>query len=264
MRGKTLTLLLALSVAAVAAVSVYMYVGKVEQRSTDGLKTVPVLVATQSFPTGTTGKEMIDAEGVETQAIPQRYALPGAFGFPEDLVGLTLTDNVAAGEQIIAERFASAEQNAFLSDFPEGTEALALSSDWVKGVAGHLSAGDTLNAYVTMNGGGAKDAKVTGSYNAATGDFKIEVAENGAENGTVSSRKVFGSDSETFLLLRGLPIQEVQSPFTGDEDGAIAPSSGGSTTLIVAVTPKQAALLIQAAENHKLWFTLVPQEVDAK
>jgi Flp pilus assembly protein CpaB len=247
MRGRALTLMLALSVAAVAAVSVYLYVGKVEQRSTEGLKTIPVLIATQSFPTGTTGQEMIDSKAVETQGIPQRYALPGAYTTPEELRGLTLTDDVTAGEQIIAERFASAGQNAFLSEFPEGTEALALSSEWVTGVAGHIRPGDTLNAYVTVSGDGVKAPKVNGTAAGKQNDSAI-----------VSSRKVFGSDGETFLLLSGLPVQEVQSPFTGEDDG-LRSASSGSTTLLVAVTPKQAALLINAQERHQLYYTLVPQ-----
>ena len=235
--------MLALTIAGIAAVGVYMYVGQVEERSTEGLKTLPVLVATRSFPTGTTGNEILEAGALESQSIPQRYALPGAFSRPEDLLGLTLTDNISAGEQITAQRFATAEQNAFLADFPKGMEALAMPVEWVKGVAGHVGVGDRLNAYVTIS-----EAQGGGAAGSTSG--------SGARGSAVSSTKVFGNTTETFLLLQDIQVQEVQGFATATEEGA-APAANG-TSMILAVTAEQAALLIHAQENAKLWYTLVP------
>ena len=243
MRGRGLTLMLALTIAGIAAVGVYMYVGQVEERSTEGLKTLPVLVATRSFPTGTTGNEILEAGALESQNIPQRYALPGAFSRPEDLLGLTLTDNISAGEQITAQRFATAEQNAFLADFPKGMEALAMPVDWVKGVAGHVSVGDRLNAYVTIGEAQGRGANATSG--------------SGTPGAAVSSSKLFGGTTETFLLLRDIQVQEVQGFATATESGAAQAANG--TSMILAVTDEQAALLIYAQENAKLWYTLVPQ-----
>jgi Flp pilus assembly protein CpaB len=192
------------------------------------------LVTTRSFPTGTTGAEILKAGALETESIPQRYALPGAFTRPEDLVGLTLTDNISAGEQITAQRFATAEQNALLADFPEGTEALALPVEHVRGIAGHVRAGDSVNAFVTVTQSDAQGTEVSAA--------------------PVSSRKVFGTKAETFLLLRGVLVQEVQGSVA---EGGSTAAAAGPRNMILAVTPQQAALLIHAQENAKLWFTLV-------
>lgn len=253
MRSRALTLMLALTVAGIAAVGVYMYVGQVEQRSTDGLKTVPVLVATRSFPTGTTGNEILEAGALESQSIPQRYALPGAFSRPEDLLGLTLTDNISAGEQITAQRFATAEQNAFLADFPKGMEALAVPLDFVKGVAGHVRPGDRLNAYVTI--GRAEGDTAAG----ATRGFDASILGSGSGVAPVSSRKLFREETETFLLLRNILVQEVQGLSSGAEGDDPTASAANGSSMILAVTDQHAALLIYAQENAKLWYTLVPQ-----
>ncbi|MFN2491023.1 MAG: Flp pilus assembly protein CpaB [Actinomycetota bacterium] len=234
MKNRLVTLALAVVTGAIAVTLVYMYVNRVEDTSTQGLKTRAVLVATRFLPSGTSGSEILGARAFETRNVPERYIAPGAFSSPEQLSELTLADDVAAGEQLSSQRFGASEQDAFLSQFPEGTEALALPLDYVRGVAGHLEAGDEINAFVTAEAEDAAGRALRGA-------------------GVPSSAGVFspGESGVTLLLLKRVPLIEVQpSP------------DGGSTagTMTLAVTPKEAALLVHSQEKAKLWFSLVPHK----
>lgn len=238
MRNRLTILLLAVVTAGIAVTSVYLYTRKVEEQSTRGLQTRSVLVATRFIPRGVSGEEILEARAVEIKEIPERYASPGAFGSPQEIAALTLSDEVAAGEQLTLARFEDTETDAFAARFPDGTEALSLPLDHVKAVAGHVNPGDKVNAYATARGGeGLKS--VMGSL------------------GVPSSLGVFdGKKSATILLIDDILVVEVQAGSVA-EGGAVTTASPNMT---LAVKPKQAALLIHAQEEAKLWFTLQTDE----
>src|ERR687891_1658489 len=187
MRSRLLTMTLALAIGAVATVLVYTYVQRVEQRSNEGLRTREVLVAARSFPAGTTGADILASRGVETKEVPIKYVSPGALSTQEQLAapGLTLANDLQAGEQLTGVRFQESASQAFLTQFPEGTQALSLPFDYVRGVSGHVQAGDSVNAYVTGSGG-----KI---------DFKFDVDANGG--GIPGKIRVGAKGQSTYLLL---------------------------------------------------------------
>jgi Flp pilus assembly protein CpaB len=231
-----MTLVVALALAGFAASLVMTYVRRVEEESTAGMKTRKVLVATRTVGAGTTGSEILDQRAFEVRDVPVRYVQPGAFTDTDNLErnGLTLADDVTAGEQLTSLRFEASEQNAFLSQFPEGTEALSLPLDYVRTVSGHLKAGDSVNAFVT---GDVSKLKL---------NFKIETDPSGFPSAIKMSAKGDG----TILLLEDIPVVEVQSATDDSEKPA---------AFTLAVTSKEASALINAQETAKLWFTLVPE-----
>ena len=117
MRSRLLTMTLALAIGAVATVLVYTYVQRVEQRSNEGLRTREVLVAARSFPAGTTGAEILASRGVQTKEVPIKYVSPGALSTQEQLAapGLTLANDLQAGEQLTGVRFQESASQAFLT-----------------------------------------------------------------------------------------------------------------------------------------------------
>jgi pilus assembly protein CpaB len=226
-------MLLALVMGAIAVTLVYLYVNRVKTTVTQGQTTRAVLYANRSLPTGTSGTDVIGSHAYEIRTIPVKYAEPGAFSTPDQLNGLTLASDLAAGEQLTSQRFRATAADAFLSQFPKGTEALSLPVDFVTGVSGRIAAGDMLDAYVT----------VTGKVNS---------------HGT-SSAKVFGkATGQTVLLIHDLPVVEV--PGSVPAAPGVPASSAAAVTMTVAASPQQAAVLIQAQSSGKMWFALVPQK----
>jgi pilus assembly protein CpaB len=237
LKSRLVTLGLALALAGVAVTLVLMYVQRVEEESTAGQKTRQVLVATRSLPAGTTASAIMDQRAFEVRDIPVRYVQPGALTAPDNLQrsGLTLADDVTAGEQLTSLRFKATEQSAFLSKFPEETQALSLPLDYVRGVSGHLKAGDEVNAFVT-----GKISKL-----------KIDVDLDTDSSGLPTGIKMSADGDNTFLLLRNIPVMEVLP----ESDDAKKPAA-----MTLAVTAKEAGLLINSQETAKLWFTLVPAD----
>ena len=151
MKSRLMTLLVAVITGAVAVASVYIYVQRVEDDSARGLKTRPVLVAARSFEAGTAGLEIFTSGGLIEDQIPERYVAEGALRDSSFLNGKFLTGDLVSGEQLLESDFSGSPSGAFASLFPEDTQALSLPVEQVRGVAGHVGAGDKLNAYAARD-----------------------------------------------------------------------------------------------------------------
>jgi Flp pilus assembly protein CpaB len=154
MKSRLLTLVTAILAGAVAVASVYVYVQQVQEDSTRGLSPQRVLVAGRTFAAGTPGAEIRSIEGaVLEQEIPARYVAPGALTDPTFLNDKVLASELSAGDQLMESHFAGSASTAFARRFPAGTEALSLPVEHVRGVAGHVAAGDKLNAFSVRDEG---------------------------------------------------------------------------------------------------------------
>ncbi|HEU4487747.1 MAG TPA: RcpC/CpaB family pilus assembly protein [Actinomycetota bacterium] len=152
MKSRLMTLLMAVITGAVAVASVYLYVQRVEDDSARGLRPRKVLVAARSFEAGTAGSEIRRTSGaLMEESIPADFIVDGALDDPSFLDGKFLTGDLASGEQLLETDFSGSPSGAFASLFPEGTQALSLPVEQVRGVAGHVSAGDKLNAYAARD-----------------------------------------------------------------------------------------------------------------
>lgn len=148
MKSRLVTLVVAILTGAVAVASVYVYVQQVAEDSTRELRPQTVLVAGRSFDTGTAGSDIASIPGaLIRQNIPALYVVPGALSDPSLLNNKVLRSELAAGDQLMESHFADSTSDAFAQALPEGKEALALPVDHVRGVAGHVAAGDRLNAF---------------------------------------------------------------------------------------------------------------------
>jgi pilus assembly protein CpaB len=174
MRSRMVTLMLAVLTGAVAVAIVYLYVQRVEEQTTRGQDAVPVLVASEKLPAGTTWADIVGSQLAESQNIPERYVAPGALGSFEDLSRGVLAREVVAGEQLTSQAFAADAQTAFGSQFGAGTLVLSLPVERVRGVAGHVAPGSRLNAFETRDGRGtrliARRVEVVEVQPAAEGD----------------------------------------------------------------------------------------------
>jgi Flp pilus assembly protein CpaB len=251
-KSRSMILMIAVCTGAIGAMLVYLYVQRVETSTTAGLETRSVLVATRFLPEGSPGEAIVSAGAFEVRDVPTKYVSPGAFSSPDELAGLILSEEIAGGEQLTDGSFSTTQTSALFTDFPKGTEALSLPLEYITGVAGKIAAGDQLDAFVTVG----QQRQSRGKINIAGGiggqrpvDTEASFEEQ-YPNG-VSSNKFFSDmGGETFLMMRGIRVMEVLND----------PATGQPPSMIVAVRPDEAALLIHAQSTAKLWFTLVPPE----
>lgn len=238
MRNRLITLVIALLLGGVAVMLVYLYVNRVEEETTAGQELVTVLVSTRFLPAGTSGNDIVASNAFKVEQVPTRYALPGALTDPAQMQDQVLADDIAAGEQISSQRFAATETDAFLAEIPPGDEALSLPFEYIRGVAGHVRAGDDINVYVTAR---AKKA----------------LARLLRRLNIPSSARVFApKEGVTALLYEGVPVVEVQG-LQPTETGQVA-ATGLNLTL--AVSGQQAATLIHAQQVASLWYTVAAED----
>jgi len=271
MRGKPLSLLLALTTGAVAALMVYMYVTGIEKRTVEGQQTRPALVASRFLPAGATGEQILEASAFRVEERPVKYLAPGTLRSPDELQGIVLADDVQTGELLTVQRFEASQQEAFLSNFPEGTEALALPLDHVRGISGHLAPGDRINAYATT--ANWTHLVQGAAFRRALSSIDVGKVVNGdasnlgpAVNRFLRSTRMPASIGAftpnvgvTMLLIENIPVVEVASlPVEAVGSG----SDSANRTMTIAVTPEQAALLVHSQERAKLWFTLTRPDDD--
>jgi Flp pilus assembly protein CpaB len=168
------TLMLAVLTGAVAVAIVYLYVQRVEEQTARGQNVVPVLVAGENLPAGTTWADIVGSPLAEQRNIPERYVAPGALGSFEDLSQGVLAREVVAGEQLTSQAFAANTQAAFGYQFKAETFGLSLPVERVRAVAGHVAPGSHLNAYETREQVGtrliARSVEVVEILPAAEGD----------------------------------------------------------------------------------------------
>jgi Flp pilus assembly protein CpaB len=271
MRGRSLSLLLALTTGAIASLFVYMYVTGVETRTVQGQRTQPALVASRFLPAGATGAQILEAGAFRVEDTPVRYLAPGTLTSPDQLKDVVLADDVQSGEPLTSQRFEASQQEAFLSNFPEGTEALSLPLDTVRGIAGHLAAGDRINAYATaadwthlVQGDAFREALSSVDIEKALSGDTSDLAP--AVNRFLRSTRMpatLGAFTPkvgvTMLLIEGIPVVEILDQPAG---APTSESAGSGRMMTIAVTPEQAALLVHSQERSKLWFTLArPDDV---
>lgn len=95
----------------------------------------------------------LTTEMVQLTEVPKGTAHPRAARAVEEVVGRTTDGTIFAGEQIMAERLISGQT---LSDglryiVSDGMRAYTVAVDDVSGIAGFLSAGDTVDVLISMS-----------------------------------------------------------------------------------------------------------------
>lgn len=142
LRSKALALL-ALAAGAGAFTIVRGYAAELEALGPTIGDQVPVVVAARALTRGT---EIVD-ETVRIRKIPATYAPPGAFAALDELVGRTLTSDVAEDEAITRTRVDAGGPVAAL--LPSGLRAFVVGSGLPSGV---VRPGDRVDVIATYGG----------------------------------------------------------------------------------------------------------------
>jgi pilus assembly protein CpaB len=160
MQSRVLAILIAVVLALVATTAMIVYVKSADQRAINGQQPVHVLVAKKTIPKGMTGEDALNSEGmIDRVEIPAKYALRGRVLSEEQLRNRYAAVPIAAGEQLLLERWVGAEDvgGRDLLTIPEGHKAVSVGVDLVRQVAGFVTPGDRVSVAVTMPDGDKGD-----------------------------------------------------------------------------------------------------------
>lgn len=232
---RVVTAITAVILAALAAVLAYQYLAEADERARGDVELVPVLRAAGDIPRGTAAGAAEAADMFEIAEIPRKSRPDTALTSTESLDGLIAASKIPRGQFITAESFVTqGALEGFSSTLAEGKQAIAVSVDETRGVAGFVTPNDLVNIIVTTQ-------------------VEDIVAPEGKELPTMDM---------TAYLIPGVKVLAVGSTTAttpprseDDEEANQAPARTGLVTL--EVTPRQALQIAHAQSGQgQIYLTL--------
>ena len=232
MKGRGLVVFLALILATLATAGVFMYSRGLKEDVKTGGTMVPVVVTKVDIPARSDLDQLIKDDQFRIVQVPANVLVSGAVTSVDQLAGKNNSVAILAGEQIPAARISGNVPGGALA-IPEGMQAITVSLDASRGVAGAINAGDHVTIYST---------------------FKDAPGKGAAANATVTT--VLVPTVELLAVFR--PVGS--STFGGGEEPSAAEQLPGSLTVTVALTPEDAQRFVFSMETGSPWFGLLPPD----
>ena len=280
---RTVVLIVALVLAAIAAFSISQYLRGVDEDAREGLQLVPVIRASEDIPARTPGNTVL-GEDLFVVSEESFDFLPGptpketvAFSSREQLTE-RLRDRFAVGpisaNQILTsdqwEEALDAEVVQSLAEIiSPGKQAITVQVDATRAVGGFIRPDDRVNLIVTIQ---APQITLDG-----VGEELITATDEELRDFFDQLRDTQAQEFTRFLL-QGVPILAVgDQKRTGDpafdnavgrvqsvvnEDGTVTEAGEGTQfgLLTLEVTAQEAQRLVFAFERGSVWMTLVPDD----
>ncbi len=254
MKRGSLALAVTVLLAVAAAAAVFLYVTNVRRHAETGGGTVAVVVSKDDIPAGTDLNPLIEQGTFQMRTVLRDDLIAGAVTDVHQLRGQRTAYPILAGEQIAAARLQGQLQApGGLLGIPEGHEAITVSLDAPRAMAGALGEGDDITIYATFDNVPvaelrAKSVTVTESSTTATG-LKATVSPTSTVVlvPQVQVLRVYGS-----IAAGGIPGSEQAQQTTGD------------VSVTLALLPEDAQKLVFAMEQGTVWLGLLPPNASGK
>ena len=237
MKGRGLVVFLALILATLATAGVFMYSRGVKEDVQTGGTMVPVVVTKVDIPARSDMDQLIKDDQFRTIQVPASVLVNGAVTSVDQLAGKNNSVAILAGEQIPAARISGNVPGGALA-IPEGMQAITVSLDSSRGVAGAINAGDHVAIY--------------GTYTDVTD------IDSGEKLPTVTT--VLVPTAELLAVFRPL----ASSTFGNDESATSGEQLPGSLAATLALTPEDTQRFVFTMETGRVWFGLLPPDENGK
>jgi Flp pilus assembly protein CpaB len=231
MKGRGLVVFLALILATVATAGVFMYSRGVQEDANSGGTMVQVIVSKVDFPARTDLDQLIKDDQFRTIQVPESVVVDGAVTSLDQLAGKSNS------QQIPAARISGQVPGGALA-IPEGMQAINVSLDAPRAVAGVIAAGDHVTLY--------------GTYSDVT-DIK-------------TNEKL---PTMTTVLVPTVEVLAVFRPtsstsFTGGDEEVAQPEAVGAVSVTFALTQEDAQRFVFTMEAGRVWLGLLPPDETGK
>jgi pilus assembly protein CpaB len=233
MKGRGLVVFLALILATLATAGVFMYSRGVKEDVQTGGTMVPVVVTKVDIPARSDLDQLIKDDQFRTVQVPANVLVSGAVTSVDQLAGKNNSVAILAGEQIPAARISGNVPGGALA-IPEGMQAITVSLDASRGVAGAINAGDHVAIYSTYT--------------------DVTDIDTGEKLPTVTT--VLVPTVELLAVFRPLAT----STFGNDESETSGEQLPGSLTVTLALTPEDTQRFVFTMETGRVWFGLLPPD----
>ncbi len=152
MRSRGLVVVLALILATLATVGVFLYSRGVKEEARRGGDLVTVVVSKVDVPANSDLNALINDGQFKTLEVPQDAVIKDAVTQISQLEGQRNSVFIFAGEQIPIGRVQGGEVPGGLLSIPEGYQAITVALDAPAAISGVLAGGDHVTIYATFTG----------------------------------------------------------------------------------------------------------------
>jgi pilus assembly protein CpaB len=230
MKGRGLVVFLALVLATLATVGVFLYANGVKEEAKSGGPMAAVVVSKVDIPANTNLNGLITDDQFKIIQVPEVNVVEGAVTSVDQLRDKTNSLAILAGEQIPVARIqGEGTVPGGALGIPNGHEAITVSVEAPRAIAGAIGVGDNLTVYGTYRG------------------FQ-----------TPAGKKV---PTLTTVLVPLAEVLAVYQPNYGDS-GTLGTSGSqrgsGTISLTLALTPVDAQRMVFTMETGSVWFGLLP------
>jgi pilus assembly protein CpaB len=232
MSRRTIALVLAVALAALATIALISYINGVEDRALAGQVSTNVFVAKQDIAAGVTGDTAAQQGLIERTIVPAKVAPEGAITSLEQISGHIAAVQIYKDEIIVQQRFVAPGQGVKnVLPIPAGKQAVSVAISGAPSVGGFVQPGDQVSLIVQTVNRRAGGLPVVGG----------------------------GAGNIARYLMQNLDVIAVGSRIVSS---AVAPGTAEQPAGIFtfAVTPDQAEQLVFATLNTTLYFTLLPAD----
>ena len=152
---RTVILIAAVVVAAIAAVAVYSYLTTVQDRANKDAKLVKVFVVKKDITKGLPGEQALDQGFIKPDKINVKFRAATALTDVNVIRGRVALTNLAANQVVVDGQFVDPKVATVSSAqrIPTGNVAITIQVDQVRGVANLVQPGDKVNMLVSIHTG---------------------------------------------------------------------------------------------------------------
>lgn len=256
---RTLILIAAISVGAIAAFLVWNYVNGIDQRASNNAVQVPVYLVKVQIARGTYGSEVNNKNAIKQEKIPRKFLPPNAITSPDEISQKVAVNNLVPNQIVVSDMFASPDvAQASFGDRLEKIHkadqtAITISTDKIRGVAGLLQPGDYVNIMLTQVVQLDDKGKPVG---VPTGASKDEVLFAQQARYLYEKVKILAVGQTPVLQ----PGETAKAASADGADATAAPANGQDSGFITFIVPAEAAQYIASVAPESIYLTLVARD----
>jgi Flp pilus assembly protein CpaB len=243
MRSRGLVVVLAVILATLAVVGLFLYTRSVKEDATSGGALTEVVVSKVDIAANSDLNQLINEGQFELKNVPTDDLIKGAIQQVSDLRNRRNSVPILAGEQIPLSRVEGGKVTGGVLGIPDGLEAIVVALDGPRAVAGAMAGGDFVTIYATFDNVPLKQKNAQQQTSSITGQQQQQTA------------------SATVVLVPQVQVLRVAVPQqAGGVSGSVSADTTGSITVALGLKPEDAQKFVFALEQGTVWLSLLPPD----